>query len=100
MYYNPAVMENSAVLSQSEKCTLFDFGKDAFSTVEIELNTPFDANVEVILGEVAENGKIIHTPGYRTFIQKIIRTRTGKQVIKISSPGVATVYVDFTGKKQ
>ena len=26
--------------------------------------------------------------------------RNGKQVIKISSPGVATVYVDFTGKKQ
>ncbi|MBO7329745.1 MAG: hypothetical protein J6W00_13355 [Lentisphaeria bacterium] len=73
----------------------FDFGKDAFSTVEIEVNPPFDANVEVILGEVAENGKIIHTPGYRTFIQRIIRTRTGKQVIKIDIPPFIPAFSGF-----
>ena len=73
----------------------FDFGKDAFSTVEIEVNPPFDANVEVILGEVAENGKIIHTSGYRTFIQRVIRTRTGKQVIKIDIPPFIPAFSGF-----
>ena len=73
----------------------FDFGKDAFSTLEIEVDLPFCANVEVILGEVAENGKIIHTPGYRTFIQRIIRTGVGKQVIRIDIPPFIPAFSGF-----
>ena len=73
----------------------FDFGKDAFSSLEIEVDLPFCANVEVILGEVAENGKIIHTPGYRTFIQRIIRTGVGKQVIRIDIPPFIPAFSGF-----
>ena len=73
----------------------FDFGKDAFSTLEIEVDLPHRANIEVILGEVAENGKIIHTPGYRTFIQKIICTGVGKQVIRVDIPPFIPAFSGF-----
>ena len=75
--------------------SFFDFGKDAFSTLEIELDTCTHANVEVIIGEVAENGKIIHVPGFRTFIQKIIRTGIGKQVIRIDIPPFIPAFSGF-----
>jgi hypothetical protein len=60
----------------------FDFGKDAYSTLEIELETPFPQNLEIVVGEVAENGKIVHTAGFRTFIQHIMLTGEGHQRIK------------------
>ena len=73
----------------------FDFGRDAFSTLEIDLTAPFPENIEIVVGEVAENGKILHTPGFRTFIQRIIRTGTGKQTIRFDIPTHIPAYGGF-----
>ena len=73
----------------------FDFGKDAFGTLEIELTTSFPANVEVVIGEIAKDGKIIHTAGYRTFIQKVIQTGSGHQVIRIDIPKFIPAFGGF-----
>lgn len=55
----------------------FDFGKDAFATLEIELDGEFAENTEIILGEVAHDGTIVHQPGFTTFLQHIFKLQNG-----------------------
>ena len=66
--------------------TFFDFKKAAYSTLEIELETAYPENLEIVVGEVAENGRIVHVPGFRTFFQQIVQTGIGRQVIKPDFP--------------
>ena len=72
--------------------TFFDFGKAAYSTVEVELDTTYPENLEIVVGEVAENGRIVHVPGFRTFIQQIVQTTVGHQVIKFHIPDYLQAY--------
>lgn len=72
------------MLSKTEELTgtvsvngFFDFGYDAFGTLEFELDGEFEENTEVILGEVARDGKIVHEPGFKTFIQHIFQLKNG-----------------------
>jgi len=62
--------------------SFFDFGCNAYSTLEIELDTDFAENIEIIVGEVARDGKIVHPANYCTFIQNILQTGIGHQIIK------------------
>ena len=73
-------------LTQEKVCfnSFFDFGCDAYSTLEIELDTSFAENIEVIVGEVAENGRIVRPRNYCTFIQNILQTGIGHQIIKFN----------------
>lgn len=64
----------------------FDFKKAAYSTLEIELDTSFPENLEIVISETAENGSITHLPGFRTFFQQIVQTGVGHQVIKLNIP--------------
>lgn len=75
--------------------TFFDFKKAAYSTVEVELDTTYPENLEIVVGEVAENNRIVHAPGFRTFFQKIIQTGTGHQIIKLDIP-----YFQAYGEKE
>ena len=64
----------------------FDFKKAAYSTLEVELDTSYPENLEIVVSEVAENGRIVHAPGFRTFFQQIVQTGVGHQVIKLNMP--------------
>ena len=66
--------------------SFFDFKKAAYSTLEVELDTSFPENLEIVISETAENGRIIHAPGFRTFFQQIVQTGIGHQVIKLNIP--------------
>ena len=46
----------------------FDFGKSAYGTLEVELTCDFPQHVELVIGENASNGAILHEQGWRTFI--------------------------------
>ncbi|MBQ6473997.1 MAG: hypothetical protein IJJ33_18555 [Victivallales bacterium] len=73
----------------------FDFGRDAFSTLEVELETPFPENIEIVVGEVAQDGHLVHAPGFRTFIQQILQTGVGRQVIRFHIPKHIPAYGGF-----
>lgn len=62
----------------------FDFGQNAYSTLEVELDTDFAENVEIIVGEVACDGHIVHPTNYCTFIQNIIQTGIGHNVLRFN----------------
>ena len=70
----------------------FDFGRAAYATLEVELECPFPENLEIIVGEIAQDGRIVHAPGFRTFIQQIVQTRTGHQVIRFRIPDYIQAY--------
>lgn len=57
---------------------LFDFERDAFSTLEVELTGEFAENVEVVIGEIARNDRVFHEPGFTTFRQHIFKLRNGR----------------------
>jgi len=72
--------------------SFFDFGRNAYSTLEIELETSFQENIEILVGEVAENGRIKHPTNYCTYIQNILQTSIGHQVIKFKIPEYIPAY--------
>ena len=83
-------------LSQDVRVSgFFDFGRDAFSTLEVELDTPFPENIEIAVGEIAKDGHLVHTPGFRTFIQQILQTGVGRQVIRFHIPRHIPAYGGF-----
>lgn len=45
----------------------FDFGKVCYGQVKVELDDIAQDLVEVVLAEYAENGRVVHFPGWRTF---------------------------------
>ncbi len=74
----------------------FDFGKDAYSTLEIEVDTGiYEENIEIILGEAAGDGKILRTPGYCTFIQHLTTAGPGPQTIRIPIRKFAPAFSGF-----
>jgi len=57
---------------------LFDFGKDAFSFLEVELDAQGSAGARITVGEEYRNGSIVHRSGsYVTFHQTILRLKEG-----------------------
>ena len=64
----------------------------ALRALEVELECPFPENLEIIVGEVAQDGRIVHAPGFRTFIQQIVQTGTGRQVIRFKIPDYIQAY--------
>ena len=72
----------------------FDFGRAAYATLEVELETTFPENLEIVVGEVAQEGRIVHAPGFRTFLQQIVQTGIGHQVIRFRIPDYIQAYGD------
>ena len=72
--------------------SFFDFGRAAYGTLEVELETTFPENLEIVVGEVAQEGRIVHAPGFRTFLQQIVRTGVGHQVIRLHIPDYIQAY--------
>ena len=70
----------------------FDFGCNAYSTLKIELDCPFPENIEIIVSESAIGDQAEHTIDYRTFIQRIIQTGVGHQVIDFNIPQYIPAY--------
>ena len=70
----------------------FDFGCNAYGTLEIEFETGYEENIEIVIGEIAENGRIVHPRNYCTFIQNIIRSGIGRNVIKFKIPDFISAY--------
>ncbi|NMA43287.1 MAG: hypothetical protein GX946_07880 [Oligosphaeraceae bacterium] len=90
------------MLSKTEELTgevslhgFFDFGKDAFATLEFELEGEFTENTEVIIGEVAKDGKIVHKPGFKTFLQHIFQQKNGRHVYRFPIPPYIPAYGGF-----
>ena len=56
--------------------SFFDFGRNAFGTLTVEMDCDFEENIEIIVGEVASpaGDRIEHSIDYRTFIQQIVQT--------------------------
>ena len=87
MYYNPAVMENSAVLSQSEKCTLFDFGKDAFGRLIVELELSQAQTIRISQGECLADGVLDKAPGgFRSYYTAEFALTAGSHRIALKYP--------------
>ena len=70
----------------------FDFGCNAYRTLKIELDCPFPENIEIVVSESAIGDKAEHTTDYRTFIQQIIQTGVGHQVIDFNIPQYIPAY--------
>lgn len=70
----------------------FDFGKDAFGQLEVELENTCREFVEIVIGEVAENGKIVHVNGWRTFMVNNIVLEPGKRVYHFNIPAFQSAF--------
>ncbi|MBO7146124.1 MAG: hypothetical protein J6W81_00050 [Lentisphaeria bacterium] len=71
---------------------LFDFGKAAYGTLEVELSADFDHLVEVVIGESCANGTILHEHGWRTFILNRINIRKGTHTYRFEIPDFIPAY--------
>lgn len=78
---------------------LFDFETDAFATLELELDGVFDENVEVVIGEVVQNGKIIHERGFRTFLKAVFKLKKGHHRYHFPIPEHVPAYGCFPHEK-
>ena len=72
----------------------FDFGTNAFGTLTVEMDCDFEENIEIIVGEAVAPGgdRVEHTIDYRTFIQQILQTGIGHQVIQFNIPKFIPAY--------
>ncbi len=70
----------------------FDFGQAAYGTLEVELDGTFHEHIELVIGEVAADGKIIHESGWRTFITDRIRLRNGHHCYRFRIPKFLQAY--------
>ena len=74
---------------------LFDFGRAAYGTLEVELTGDYTGNVEVVIGEVARNGCIVHRPGFTTFLHRIFALRNGRHCYRFEIPRHLPAYSGF-----
>ena len=72
----------------------FDFGTNAFGTLTVEMDCDFEENIEIIVGEAVspDGDRVEHTIDYRTFIQQILQTGIGHQVIQFNIPKFIPAY--------
>lgn len=73
----------------------FDFGKDAYAQLEVELTGEFGENIELVIGEVAKNGKIVHEAGWTTFQIDNIALKPGTQIYRFNIPKHLPAYSGF-----
>ena len=73
----------------------FDFGKAAYGTLEVELDGQFAENIELVIGEQAENGKIIHTSGWTTFMMERLKIKNGHHTYQFHIPEHLPAYDGF-----
>ena len=73
----------------------FDFGKSAYATVEVELDGLYAENIELVIGEMAENGMIVHHPGWTTFIVQRIQIENGHHTYRFHIPEHLPAYSGF-----
>lgn len=64
----------------------FDFQKACYGQVEVELDGCARDLVEIVLGEYAENGGIVHKPGWRTFKIDDFRISPEQKVYRMNIP--------------
>lgn len=90
------------MLSKTEELTgsaaihgFFYFGYDAFGTLEFELDGEFQENTEIVIGEVARDGKIVHEPGFKTFLQQIFQLKKGHHCYRFAIPRHIPAYAVF-----
>jgi len=65
----------------------FDFGQAAYGTLEVELKGVFQEHIELVVGEVASDGKIVHEPGWRAFLTDRIKLKMGFTVTASGNRG-------------
>lgn len=73
----------------------FDFKQTAFSTLEIELDGNFAENTEIVIGEIARDGAIVHEPGFTTFIQWVMKLKNGHHIYRFPIPEWIPAYEGF-----
>ena len=78
---------------------MFDFGTDAFGTLEVELEGIFDENVEVVIGETVKDGKLFHERGFRTFLSAMFRLKKGRHWYQFPIPEHLPAYGCFPHEK-
>lgn len=68
----------------NEHHRFFDFGANAYGTLVVEMDCDFPENIEIVVGEALspEGDRVAHPIDNRTFIQQILQTGTGHQVIQ------------------
>ena len=74
---------------------LFDFQKAAYAQVEVELDGSAQDLAEIILAEYAENGQVVHVPGWRTFKIDNIRLKPGIHTYRVNIPAHRGAYGAF-----
>ena len=73
----------------------FDFGKAAYGTLEVELDGRYAENIELVIGEMAENGMIIHHPGWTTFVIDRKKIQNGHHLCRFNIPPHLPAYDGF-----
>lgn len=91
--------EISILKGEVDASRLFDFGTDAFGTLEVELDGVFDENVEIVIGEAVKEGKIIHETGFRTFLLALLKLKKGHHTYRFPIPEHIPAYGCFPHEK-
>lgn len=73
----------------------FDFGKAAYGTLEVELEGKYAENIELVIGEMAENNMIIHHPGWTTFMMERLKIQNGRHTYSFHIPEHLPAYDGF-----
>ncbi len=91
------MFETEELTGRVEDTRIFDFGRAAFGQLEIELDGDrFAGAVEVVIGELAIEGRIVHLPGsWITFQLEVIRSRPGKHCYRFHIPEHISPYSGF-----
>ncbi len=73
----------------------FDFGKAAYGTLEVELDGKYAENIELVIGEMAENNMIVHHPGWTTFMMERLKIKNGHHTYSFHIPEHLPAYDGF-----
>ena len=85
--------ETKELKAYSNASVLFDFGKCAYSQLEIELDASFEEYIYVVVGEELKDGQLVLTPkAWRTFRMFPLVLKEGHHTYKIDMPEFIPAY--------
>ena len=85
--------ETTVLTKYSNAAVLFDFGKTAYSQLEIELEANLEQTISVVLGEELKDGWLTLVPNaFRTFQMFTLVLKKGRHTYKIEIPEYYPAY--------
>lgn len=85
--------ETTVLTKHSSAAVLFDFGKTAYSQLEIELEAHLEQTISVVLGEELKDGWLTLVPNaFRTFQMFTLVLKKGRHTYKIEIPEYYPAY--------